>query len=260
MSQTILPPAIPSNPRMNPPGAVAVVDAVPPDARPAAASRYEPEPPRRPSAFWRAVKWPLRQLIKVIYLTGSAAKRHRAITLVIVALLLVLGGGTYAVYQYTHPATPPSRRQEGSGTIGTISNGQDTPFTIVNSSIPLATGVINFLNACKTGNQQEILANTEPRIQAGGTIFNGQQGTLSASDWPGLMQYFQSHGVIFQQFVYGGGFLHEDGTASYTIQVIVGFKDQPGASEWTWYLTVGTDGKITGWQDLTPAPQASPTP
>ena len=258
MSQTMLPPALPPDPRIPPPGSVAVVDAVPPDAL-RASPHVRTDPARPPSAFWRAVKWPLRQLIKVIYLTGSAAKRHRAAALVIVALLLVLGGGSYAVYHFTHPATQPGQ-QQGSGTIGTISNGQDTPFTIVNSSVPLATGVINFLNGCKTSNVQELLANTESRVQAGGTIFNGQQGSLSSSDWPGLIQYFQSHGVLFQQFVYAGGFLHVDGTASYTIQVIVGFKDQPGASEWTWYLTVGADGKIAGWQDLTPAPQASPTP
>lgn len=259
MSQTMLPPATSPDPRIPPPGAVAVVDSVPPGARPASPPSPEPDPPRRPSAFWRAVKWPLRQLIKALYLTGSAARRHRAAALVIVALLLVLGGGTYAVYHFTHPAAQPGQRQD-SNTIGTISNGQDTPFTIVNSSVPLATGAINFLNGCKTSNVQELLASTEPRVQAGGTIFNGQQGTLTASDWPGLIQYFKSHGVLFQQFVYAGGFLHVDGTASYTIQVIVGFKDQPGASEWTWYLTVGTDGKIAGWQDLTPAPQTSPTP
>lgn len=259
MSQTMLPPSIPPDPRMPPLGSVAVVDAVPPDARPAS-PHVQSDLPRRPSLFWRVVKWPLRQFIKAVYLTGSAANRHRVVALLLVLVLLLLGGGTYAIYQYTHPPVRPSAQQQGSGTLGTLSNGQDTPFTIVNSSVPLSTGVINFLNAWKTGNIQELQANTEAQVQAGGTIFNGQQGTLSAADWPGLMQYFQSHEVVFQQFIYGGGFNHVDGSASYTIQVIVGFKGQPGVAEWTWYLTTGTDGKVTGWQDLTPAPQASPTP
>lgn len=258
MSQSVYPP--PAQPNAGPPapGSVAIVDAVPPGAQPTQ-SRYQLDPPRRPSRFWAVVKWPLRQIVKAIYLTGSAANRHRAIALVMLVVLIVLGGGSYAVYQYTHPAAP-ARTSPGQTISGAVSNGHDTPFTISNSSLPLGTAVINFLEACKKGDAQELAANTAPLTQVGGTLFNGRQGTFSASDWPSLIQFFQSHGILFQQFIYNGGYLYPDGNAGYTVEAVVGLSNQPGILVWTWYFTVGIDGHITSWQDLTPSPQATATP
>src|SRR5579859_2018001 len=86
MSQVVLPSTEPQPEASGPSITSAATTALVPQSPTPEPERpkyiYEYVPPPQPRA-WRAVKWPLRQLFKGLYLTGSAAKRHRMVTLVI---------------------------------------------------------------------------------------------------------------------------------------------------------------------------------
>ena len=263
MSQTLLPP--PAQPGSDPetPGSVAVVDSIPPGAQraPSAHAGYAPEPPRQPSRLWRAIKWPLRQILKALYLTGSAANRPRAAALVILALVLVLSGGSYAVYQFTRPAQTPAPQAERTPRAA-LSNGVDTPFTISpGQTLPLPSSVISFLHAWKIGDVKEVESALAPDAVSAGAIFGGQGGVIPEEGWASLFQSAQSQGVLFQQFVYTGGFIDPTNhTGIYTVQAVAGFQGQTAIAVFSWYFVVGTDGQIIEWLDLTTAPQAAATP
>jgi hypothetical protein len=243
MSQILLPPPPPSSaePAAN---ASALVVA------PARQRMYEPDPPKKPSAFWRIVKWPLRQLFKALYLTGSAAKRHRVVTAIVLVILLLLGGGSYAVYQVTHPQAAAN---PGRTALGPLSGGGNTPFTISsNAQPPLAPQVINFLHAWKTYDAQELASTLSPKATLDGPLFSIPPGaTLTQADWQARFDQLKSRNIVFQQFIYSGGYLSPAGTANYTVQVVVAQQGSQGVFLLTWYFLVGPDGQISAWHDLT---------
>ena len=105
MSQVILPPTEPTEPQPEAPAPSTTTALIPQPPAPEPERPkyvYEYVPPPQPRA-WRAVKWPLRQFFKGLILTGSAAKHHKNVTLVILALLIAGAGATYGVYRATHP-------------------------------------------------------------------------------------------------------------------------------------------------------------
>jgi hypothetical protein len=229
MSQILLPPPAHSQPE---PATTAV--ALP-------RRTYEPEPPNKPSAFWRAVKWPLRQLFKAIYLTGAAANRHRVVAAIVLVVLLLLGGGTYAVYHVTHPNTPA--HQPGHVI---VPYGGKVPFTLNTAAAPpLPPAVITFLQGNQSFKAQEVMSTLSPQIQQ----------SVSASDLQAQLDSFRNQGLVFEQFIYSGGYSYPDGTSSYTIQVVIGQKGHTGFQIRTWYVVVDGAGQIINQQDLTPPTQ-----
>jgi|GEM_PF-1439396 hypothetical protein len=239
MSQILLPPPAQPEPKPLAPeeSTSAVVVAEP--RRP----RYEPEPVKRPSRFWRAVKWPIRKLLKAIYLAGRAIRRHRIIALVVLAILL-LGGGGYFAYHVTQRSGPVAI----FGNPGTASqNGtSNTPFTIIISSSlpPLSPGVIDWLHAHKTYNGQELWDALSPALQAS----LKQQG-ITESTVQGQLNRQRQQGIAYDQFIYTGGYLAPNGTANYTVQVVISVNGQQ--SELTWYFVVDPNNQILAFQDLT---------
>jgi hypothetical protein len=235
MSQVLLPPpAQPPEPPRADPG---VLVATAPAATSApAASLYEPEPPRQPSRFWRAVKWPIRQALKGIFLVGSAANRHRLATLVVLAVVALLGGSAYGVYHYTHPATGTLPGRAATGIHGSRVN---TPFTIVQQEAPpLPASIISWLHGQKTYDANEMWNSLSPREQA-----SLQQQGVTEQTLQNTVNQEKAAGITFEQFIYTGGFAAGGPTDNYTVQVIV---DQNGqrALRTEYFLVDPTDEKI----------------
>jgi hypothetical protein len=235
MSQILLPP--PSQPGQDAPGMPATVE------QPAAASEphrpiYQPEPPKRPSRFWRAVKWPLRQFIKLLYLAGSAARRHRLATALTIGVLLVLGGLSYGVYQYTHPHAGILPGQLGQ--TGQAATGSAVPFTItLEQAPPLPRSVVNWLHGQQAGNAHEMWTSLSPQAQQGLTQAGVSEATLRQQ-----IDQAKSQGISIEQFVYTGGFSPPDGLASYTIQAILTNQQGQRAYRTEYFVVDPASGQI----------------
>src|SRR5690242_5232555 len=106
MSQILLPP---SSQEPQPPA-----DAAPPHDTPPS-QPYTPEPLRRPSRFWRVVKWPIRQLLKAIYRVGSLINRHRIISLIALIAVVVMVTGGVLTYRALNPARPQTSGSNSAG-------------------------------------------------------------------------------------------------------------------------------------------------
>jgi hypothetical protein len=239
MSQILLPPPAQPDPEPLAPEESAVAVAVP--QRP----RYEPEPPRRPSPFWRAVKWPIRKFFKALYLIGRSIRRHRIIALIALVILLAVGAvGGYFVYQTNQRST--STAVFSTGAPGNAGSSVQAPFTIIVSSSlpPLSSGVVDWLHAHKTYNAQELWSALSPQLQAA----LKQQGVTEATVQSQFKQQ-QSQGISYEQFIYTGGYLAPDGTANYTVQVVISNGRQ--SQELTWYFEVDANNQILVFQDLT---------
>ncbi|HEX9056038.1 MAG TPA: hypothetical protein VF818_00765 [Ktedonobacterales bacterium] len=239
MSQMLLPPHSPSD--ADTPGVAAtatppVVDALSP--RPG----YTPEPPRPPSRFWRAVKWPLRTLFKAIYLTSAAANRHRIITLTALGILLAFGGVTYGVYHFTHPTAATS--SSGGAASQSAVPGGDTPLTIVSQTPPpLPPSVLHWLHGHKIFDAHEMWSGLSPSTQANLT----QQG-VSESALQAQLDNERAQGKTYEQYIYTGGFAPLGAYANYTVQVVV---DQGGQRLLTtWYFVVDQNGLIVAPIDI----------
>jgi hypothetical protein len=237
MSQVILPPAEPEpQPEAPAPSiATALIPQPPEPERPKYV--YEYVPPPQPRA-WRAVKWPLRQLFKGLYLTGSAAKRHKIVTLVILALLIGGVGATYGVYRATHPATATSAAGGGT-TLPPGAQQPETPFTIVNSAAPpLSPSVIQWLHAWKTHDGKEAWNALSPTTQSG---FEAQ-----GVDEKAIQQRLDQdrvQGIEYDQFIYSGGYFYPDGSSNYTVEVIQRMPTG-GHTVLTWIFVVDPGGGI----------------
>ena len=242
MSQVVLPPPEPQ-PEVPGPSTTAAVTALvpqPPTPEPERPKYvYEYVPPAQPRA-WRAVKWPLRQLFKGLYLTGSDAKRHWMVTLVILALLIGGVGATYGIYRATHPATTTASAAGGTnaGTTGG-SALPETPFTVVNAAAPpLSSSVIQWLHAWKTHNGQEAWNALSPTTQSG---FKAQGVDESAIQQ--RLDQDRAQGIEYDQFIYSGGYFYPDGSSNYTVEAIQRMPTG-GHTILTWIFVVDPSGGI----------------
>src|SRR5690242_2872570 len=119
MSQILLPPS--SQEPQPQAEAVPAHEAPPPPS-------YTAEPLKKPSRFWRIVKWPVHQLLKGIYLVGSLINRHRIISLIALILVAAMVTGGVLTYHALNPAHEQANTGSASGTGGV--NIPDTPFTV----------------------------------------------------------------------------------------------------------------------------------
>jgi hypothetical protein len=247
MSSILLPPSEPQPPSEPPASeqqtsALSTALVVAPE-RP----QYVPEPPPQPSRFWRMVKWPLRKLFLALYVIGSAIKRHRRAALVVLALLVLVGGGTYGLYRATHPQPASTARQTG-GASG--STQPQTPFTITSAPTPpLPNAVIAALHAHKTYNAKEFWDGLSPDFQA-----YLQANQLGESAYQQIYDQEKAAGVVYDQFIYVGGYLAIDGVGNYTVEAVAHVGQQEGID--IWYFTVDPNGQISYFSRL---PRGTPS-
>jgi hypothetical protein len=204
------------------------------------ASRQEETPPGGARAA-RAVKWPIRKLLKGVYLAGAAAKSHRLAAAVLALIVLGLVGSGVIVYRATHPAQVIASQPSVSGPYT-----GSTPFTIVDSAAPpLPTGVIGWMHGHKVFDAQEVWntysADEQQALAKAGTTESKLQDNLTTS---------KQQGFEFTEFIYSGGYRAPDGTSHYTIELLYSQGGQAGLK--TYYFLVGSDGKIAALVNLTP--------
>jgi hypothetical protein len=242
MSSILLPPQQPSEPPepgRHAPGAPPTALVVAPP-RP---QQYEPERPQ-PSRFWRVVKWPLRKLFLVLYVIGSGIKRHRLAALVVLALLVLVGGGTFGLYHVTHPQPVKTTARS------TRSTQPEAPFNINSAAPPpLPNAVIVALHAEKTFNAQEFWNSLSPQFQA---YLKANQ--LDESALQQIYAQGQADGVVYDQFIYVGGYLAPDAVGNYTVEAVFHVGQQEGID--IWYFTVDPSGQISYFQSL---PRTTPS-
>lgn len=246
MSSILLPPSAPQPP--SEPQTSAQTDSAPSTVLVIAPERpqsqYVPEPPPKPSRFWRVVKWPLRKLFLVLYVIGSAIKRHRRIALAALAVLVLVGGGTYGLYRVTHPR---AAGQPG----GSIASTQpETPFTVTSAPVPpLPNAVIASLHAHKTFNAKEFWNSLDSQFQAYLTV-----NQLDESAYQQIYDQEKAAGVVYDQFIYVGGYLAADGVGNYTVEPVYHIGQQEGID--IWYFTVDPNGQISYFSRL---PRSTPS-
>jgi hypothetical protein len=192
--------------------------------------------------IWKVVKWPIKTLLKVIYVTGSAAKRHRAVAIVLLLIVALFAAGAYGLYQATHPATPATA---GTGS-GSTSQSDATPFTIISGSQPpLSPGVITFLHAYKTFDGHQLWSSLSPGLQQ--TI---ESNGVSADQLNSDLQQEKQAGLAYTEFIYTGGFLSPDGTSHFTVEVVESLGNARAVR--TWFFMTDTNDKVIDFQDLSP--------
>ncbi|HEX8034255.1 MAG TPA: hypothetical protein VF510_10425 [Ktedonobacterales bacterium] len=236
MSQILLPPPNAGTEESSPPASNALVTS--PPAPPA--YLYEPEPPKRQSRFWRMIKWPLRQIIKGIYLTGVFAKRHRVVAVIVLAAVLVLAASGFVAYRVVQQQEIAQEQNSLTTSINLVSSPQA-------GALPLS--VLHVLHARKTYNAQEEWDNLSPSLRA---QYQQQGGSVSS-----LQQSFdqaRANGLTLDRFVYSGGFTNPStGVSHYTIEVYAHEGSAQGLL--TWFFLVDANGYISSINDLTPSQQ-----
>lgn len=233
MSQILLPPPNADIETANVPAPVTSA-ATPP------AYLYEPEPPKRQSRFWRMIKWPLRRLIKGIYLTGVFAKRYRLVTGIVLAVLLVLAVSGFVAYRVV-------QQQEIALEQTSLAASLNVSSSSTSGSLPLS--VLHFLHARKTFSAQEewdsLSSSLHAQIQQqGGSVSSIQQSFDQA----------RASGLQLDRFVYSGGYTNPTtGVSHYTVEVYAHEGNAQGLL--TWFFIVDAKGYISSINDLTPSQQ-----
>ena len=232
MSQILLPPS-----SQEPQSSAAIA---PEQQSPPPPPVYTPEPLKRPSRFWRVVKWPIRQLLKGIYLLGSLINRHRIISLIALVVIAAMVTGGVLTYRALNPDPKPS-----NGTTSGNVTIPDAPFTVVNGSqTPLSNGVLLWLHGTKTYNAQEVWGSMSQGLHAA----YAQRG-VTQDDFQKLLDGWRTNGLKFDQFIVAGSFIFPNGTATYTIEVVVHENQQSDIL--TWYFRTDPSGQILSVRDIT---------
>lgn len=233
MSQILLPP---SSQEPQPPAEVAPAHDAPPPPT------YTAEPLRKPSRFWRIVKWPIHQLLKGIYLVASLINRHRIISLIALLAVAAMVAGGVLTYRALNPDHPQTASGGAAGT-GSV-NVPDTPFTVVNGAqIPLSNGVVLWLHGTKTYNAQELWNGMSQQFQA---AFQMQGST--ENDLQQALDNFRTQGLKFDEYIVSGSFQFPDGSATYTVEAIA--HDTTQRYILTWFFKTDPTGQINSFQDL----------
>lgn len=224
--------------------------APPPTEGAPQAPHYIPEPIHKPSRFWRVVKWPLRQLFKALILTGRAAKAHKAVALLLILLVALIGGGTYGFYRLTHPADAITVQTRG-GNSGTGATQPNTPFTVQIGQPPLELpdSVTNALYAFKTYDAQRLWQSFNPAFQQYSTSTGRTQ-----SAWQQQFDQWKTLGVTFDQFRETGGFATQGG-GYYTFTILAHQGQASGAL--SLYIAVDPNGTISNFEILDLQPQTT---
>jgi hypothetical protein len=188
---------------------------------------YAPSPPKPQSRYWKAVKWPVRQAIKGIYLLFSAAGRHKVATTVIVAILLLFTLGGVTIYRALHHDTI------------------DAHITTQANLPPLPASVKQWIEGYRTFNGQEAWNALSPQGQQLRMQQGGSKETMQAS-----LDRLKATGVEFQEFVYTGGYVTPDGSGQFMVTAKGVEKGAPGVI--TWFFLTDPTGKIAIALDTTP--------
>jgi hypothetical protein len=209
------------------PQAVAVAEA-PSAPKP---DLYAPPPPKPQSRFWKAVKWPIRQAIKGVYLLFSAAGRHKVATAIILGTLLLFTTGGVVLYRALHP------------------DNIDAHITTQANLPPLPTSIKHFIDGYYTYNGQEVWDSYSDQKQ----LQDAQQGGSASAIQSGLSQA-KDQGVSFKDFLYAGGYSGSDGIGHYMIEATLSNGTQSAVHNW--YFITDPSGKILEFVNATPQSSA----
>jgi hypothetical protein len=230
MSQIVPPPmpdhssSPPDYSPAEPATALAVLDASPP------AYIYEAEQPRRTSRFWRVVKWPMRKLLKSLYLLGRTASRHKAIALVTLLLLVAIAAGGVIAYRTANP---------------------EPSIPIANASRPaIPASVHHWLHGFISFNAREMWDSLSPQMKS--TLEQANSGETALQ---GVLNQDKA-GHVTVEYRYVGGYQTSQGNSYYVVQV--NLRGDQGVAALTWYFVVDdTSGQISLWRDISPQSPSS---
>lgn len=227
--------------------------APPPTDGAAQASHYVPEPLHKPSRFWGVVKWPLRQFFKALILTGRAAKAHKAVALLLILLVALIGGGTFGFYRLTHPAAAITVQPGASNNSGAGATQPNTPFTVQIGQAPLELpdSVTNALYAFKTYDAARLWQSFDPAYQQ----YSASVGRTQ-DFWQQQFDVAKAQGVTFDQFRETGGFVSAGGSY-YTFTVLLRQGQQSGIT--TLYFAIDPNGAISNFEILSQQPPQTTT-
>lgn len=234
MSQILLPPPNAGSEELILPATITTPATLPTSL----ADLYAPEPPKQQPPFWRAIKWPLRQIIKGIYLTGVLAKRHRVVAVIVLAVVLVLALSGYAAYQVV-------QQQEIAREQGNLTASINLAYAPNASHLPLS--VLHFLHSQQTFNAQEEWTTLSQSMRS---TIQQQGGSVSAIQQN--LDQARTNGLKIDRFVSSGGYTDPDTSVShYTVEA---YAELGGARKvLTWFFVVNSAGAIDNVQNLTPS-------
>jgi hypothetical protein len=217
-------------------------------AAPPQPAQYVPEPLHQPSPFWRAVKWPLRQVFKALILTGRAPKAHKVVAVLILLLVAVIGAGTIGFYRLTHPADTINVRANGGSAGG--SSQSNAPFTVQLGQPPLELpdAVTNALLAFRTYDAERLWNSFDPAFQQ----YETSTG-LTQNVWQQQFDQWKAQGVTFDQFRETGGYATTGG-GYYTFTILAHQGQQGGII--SLYFAVDPNGAISNFEFLHLQPQS----
>ena len=169
--------------------------------------------------------------------------------MILLAVVLVVGGGTYGLYRVTHPTGVALGGQSKAPSGRTIPN---TPFTITLSGAPSypAQAVVNGLYAFKSYDASRLWSSFSPSFQQYSTQAGNTEQVYQQN-----LDSFKAQGIVFDDFIVTGEYLGPDGYAYYTVEVIYHQAQQGGLA--TLYFALDPTGAISNFQFLHERPVAS---
>jgi hypothetical protein len=170
--------------------------------------RYRPDP-RKPSPVWQAIKWPIRKLLLGVYYLIQAARRHKAVALVVSILLIGLIAAGVTIRQLTLPP------QQAGHTI--------------------PTSVTHYFHGRETYNAQEVWNSFDPSLRA---------NVGSVQQLQTVLDQDKAQGNTYTSYSYETSYQAADGGSIYVFQVYGASSGQPGSA--TLAVIVGSSGLITG--------------
>ncbi len=204
-----------------------------PAEREAVSARYEPDAPPR-SPLVQALRWPLHQALKAIFLLVAWLARSRKRALLAGMLVAALVGGTILLAQRSAASQPQA---VGPGSIFAAPGAFQVTYN-TQGLAPLPATVEDMLRAVHDYDAHAFWQQLDPRTQAA-----LQKQGKSEQTYADAFASAKSQGIVYSQFIYTGGFVYSDGGGNYMVLVAGMQGNQPLAPE-TWYFEVVPGGKI----------------
>jgi hypothetical protein len=237
MSQTAMPPPLGTIPPPPPPPQAMM--ATPPVPPPAPPRPHEPDE-HVPSPFWRAVRWPFHQALKMTFLALAWAGRDRRRAVIVGAIIVGLILGAVALGQRGAAANAPLATAPGVG------NPTASSFSIpyyTKDLPPLPASVYSMMKALHDFDAQSFWNTLDATAQQ--TL---QKNGETEQTFAQAFAKAKSDGITYPQFYYTGGFASPDGTWNYTVQVVIA--QGQSAQVDTWYFQVISGGQILHFANI----------
>lgn len=206
--------------------------------------------PKRRSVIYRAFRWPLRTVIKGLIVSGRGIAAHKAVSFLTLLVLLLIGVGSYAGYEFY---TTGSWLGFGGSPAPTSLTGKDTGPT--NSPAPP--------NGPAQPQLPILVATQITPPESVSTFLHSEAAYDSAGMWNALSQDGQNNfarsgislkslrdvlarrkqsQIQYQQIVYVGGYQLGNGTSMYYF--VVTLSTPQGGRQTSYSFQVDQTGKI----------------